>query len=169
MLLNIIVLLFEVLYYSVFMTFTRRQGKLNSYFILFILVSLVVAFTSVKNLYAYLIFILLTYIGLKYIVKSKVSFYDILVIIAMLILNLVIELPIYLIAYRIMNISRFMTTLIFDVIKVLVVILLRNHLNIAYNKGKLLWKNNNFYIRYITSILVYLYIIITIVLLMLYR
>ena len=87
----------------------------------------------------------------------------------MLLLNIVIELPIYLIAYRVLHISRFLTTIIFDVVKVLAVILLSEQLNIAYLRCKLLWNKNNFYIRYITSILIYLYVIATIVLLMLYR
>jgi len=167
--LNIIVLMFEVLYYSLFMKLTRREGKFYRYIILFTIVSLIVAITNVKSFYAYMIFVLSTYVGLKYIVKSKVSFYEILVIVAMLLLNLVIELPVYLIAYKLLNISRFMTTIIFDIIKVIIVICLKNYLNIIYCKFMLLWKNNNFYIRYFTSIIVYLYVIITIILLILYR
>lgn len=169
MLISVIVLLFEVLYYSLFMKLTRRQGKIYNYFILFVIISLIVSFANVKQFNIYFIFVFLTYIGLKYIARTKVSFYEVLVIIAMLLLNIVIELPIYLIAYKVLHISRFLTTIIFDVVKVLAVILLSEQLNIAYLRCKLLWNKNNFYIRYITSILIYLYVITTIVLLMLYR
>lgn len=169
MLMNIIVLIFEVLYYSLFMKLTRRQGKIYNYLLLFVLISLMVSFANVKQFNIYFIFVFLAYIGLKHIARTKTSFYEVLVIITMLILNLLIELPVYLVTYRILHMSRFMTTIIFDVIKIGVVILLRDNLNLAYLKGKMLWDNNNFYIRYITSVLIYLYVIVTIVLLILYR
>ena len=59
MVMHIIVLLFEVLYYSMFMKFARKEGKFWRYLLLFSLITIVLIFTGTGNLYVYLIFVLL--------------------------------------------------------------------------------------------------------------
>lgn len=163
--LNIIVLIFEIMYYSLFMKYSRKNGKLINYIILFIINTIITLILGNQNLVTYLFFILLTYINLKYIIKEKVSLYDMLLITIMLLSNLVIELPIFVLFYKLMRCNHFVTTLIFELTKILLIVLLRNKMNKLYQKGKLIWDNNDFNIRYIFTILIYLYVIITIVLL----
>ena len=153
------------MYYSLFMKYSRKDGKLINYIILFIINTIMTLILGNQNLVTYLFFILLTYINLKYIIKEKISLYDMLLITIMLLSNLVIELPIFVLFYKLMKCNHFVTTLIFELTKILLIVLLRNKMNKLYQKGKLIWDNNDFNIRYIFTILIYLYVIITIVLL----
>lgn len=163
-LMNIIVLIFEILYYSLFMKFARKEGKLYKYILLFIINTIVVAVFNNKYFTTYILFMCVAFIGLKYIVKTKTSLYDLIPIIVMLALNLAIELPIYLICYKLLGLNHFVTTMIFEVIKLLALILLKNKLHTAYLKYKDIWNINNFNIRYLCTIFIYLYVIISIVL-----
>ncbi len=162
--LNIIVLVFEVLFYSLFMKYSRKDGKLSRYILLFIINSIVVAIFNNKYFTTYVLFVFVAFVGLKYIVKTKTSLYDIIPLIIMLALNLVIELPIYLMFYEILHFNHFIVTMIFEVLKLLIVILLKDKLHSLYKKYKNLWHINNFNIRYCFTIFIYLYIIISIVL-----
>lgn len=163
--LNLIVLIFEVLYYSLFMKFTRKEGKFYRYFLLFVIASIVVSILNSTTFPIYFIFMLIVLLGFKYIVKTKTSLFDFLIILLMMLLNVIIELPIFIIFYSILSQTHFITTLIFEILKLLVVYLLRDKLNIMYEKLKVLWGKNNFYIRYIFSCLIFVYTIFTIVLL----
>ena len=165
MVLHIIVLIFEVLYYSMFMKFTKKEGKFWKYLLLFSLITIVLIFIGTNTLYAYLIFVLLALYGLKYIVKIKTSFYDMFIIVIMLMLKILIETLIYLIFINFIKNNHFIVTLLMDIIKIGILFLLKNRLNTFYIKLKKLWQNNNFYLRYIFTCLMYIYVIITIILL----
>lgn len=164
LLMNIIVLIFEVLYYALFMKFARKEGKFSRYVLLFTLISLVLYIIGTQELYSYILLILMMVYGMKYVVKTKISLYDMLVVIIMLFVNIIIQLPIYIIFFNILGMSHFITTLIFEIAKLLFVFILNTNMNIYYNKMKKLWDNNNFYIRYIFSCFVFIYFIITVVL-----
>lgn len=161
MVLHIIVLIFEVLYYSMFMKFARKEGKFWRYLLLFSLITIVLIFTGTGNLYVYLIFVLLSLYGLKYIVKTKISLFDILPIIIMLAIKIVIELLSMFIFYKFLYLNQVITTFIFEIIKILTILLSKNYLNLYYNKLKTTWDKNNFYIRYFFSIFAIIYVIIS--------
>lgn len=163
LLLNVVVLVFEVLYYALFMKFARKEGKFWRYLLLFIIASILIFFSK-NTLFSYLIFILFSYVSLKFIVKTKVSLYDMLIIVIMLFLNVVIQLPIFIICFNIFRIGHFETTMVFEIAKVLMLLLLNKKMNKHYIKGKKLWDNNNFYIRYIFSCSMFVYVIVTVIL-----
>lgn len=161
---NIILFVLEVLYYSLFMKYTKKEGKLYRYLILFTLCSLIVGMINSKNLLAYLFFILGSYVGLKYVVKTKTSLYDMLIIVLMLLLKVIIEMPLFLIFYKYIHLGHVAVTFILQLVKLLMLVLLRTKLNDWYSKFKITWNNNDFNIRYGFTIIMYLYIIITITL-----
>ena len=160
MIYNIIVLLFEVLYYSMFMYYARKEGKFWRYLLLFSLITIVLIFIGTNNLYAYLIFVLLSLYGLKYIVKINISLYDMLIVFIMLIINFLIPTPLSIILFK-LNINVFLITIINSIIKVIIIFLLRNILHKFYNKFKKIWDKNIFYIRYLFIIFMFSYIIFT--------
>ena len=156
LLVYIIVLIFEILYYTLFMKFARKDGKFWKYLILFIIVNGTLFFTGSLNIYAYLVFMIITLLGMKRI--GKISLYDMFVIFAMLLFKLFIELIIALpMNFLISNIDICKITV--GIIKVLIVLIIRNKLSVIYNKLKSYWNKNNFYIRYLFSILMFIYVI----------
>lgn len=167
-LMNIIVLIFEVLYYSMFMYYAKKEGKFWRYILLFSLISIVLMFVGTKNLYSYLVFVVLSLFGLKYIIKAKASLYDMLIIIIMIFFKIFVEASIFFINNLfIKNYLLFMIMIV--LIKFILVCIFRKRLNTFYIKLKNKWDKNNFYIRYIFICLTYIYIIITIILLIFYR
>ena len=163
MVLHIIVLLFEVLYYSMFMKFARKEGKFWRYLLLFSLITIVFCFINVSNLFSYLILVLMMLYGLKYIVKIKVTLYDMLLIVAMLLLKLIIEFVVMIIFYNLLNFNQFLTTIIFDLVKILFLFIFKNKIYKIAVKLKEIWNKNNFYVRYFFTIGVYIYVIISII------
>ena len=164
MVLHIIVLLFEVLYYSMFMKFARKEGKFWKYLLLFSLITLIGIFTLTnQNLISYLTLVLLMLYGIKYIVRIKISLYDMLLIVIMLLLKLIIEFIIMLIFYELLNINQFISTMIFDFIKISFLLFFKDKIYSISQKFKRLWDNNNFYIRYIFTIGIYVYVIVSII------
>lgn len=159
MILNIIVLIFEILYYSMFMKFARNEGKFWRYLLLFSLITIVMIFIGTNTLYAYLIFVLLTLYGIKYIVKTKTSLYDMFIIYIMLFVKLIIELAVSYIVYFLIINNTLIVTSVFAVIKIIVLLIMKNKMNLIYNRLKLKWDKNNFYIRYIFVVMNFLYII----------
>ena len=164
--LNIIVLVLEILYYSIFMYYAKGEGKFWRYLLLFSLMTGIMLLVNTSTIYSYLIFVVLSLYGLKYLVKVKTSLYDMLVIIIMIFLGIAIQYPFYLIGLKLG--IRYEITFIYDPIKILAILLSRNFIKRQYNKLKIKWNNNNFYIRYIFTCLMYLYVIITIVFIILY-
>lgn len=164
MLLNIIVLIFEILYYSLFMKFAKNEGKLWKYILSFSIVSIFGVIINTANILTYILLSLIMALSIKYIVKVKTSLYDMLLIIIMLFTKFLIELIVYILLYQMLSVSHFGTTLIFEVIKVSLALIFKDKLYKINNKLNKLWVNNNFYIRYFFSILLYGYIIISILL-----
>lgn len=162
-LMNIIVLMFEVLYYSMFMYYAKKEGKFWRYILLFSLITIVMLFVGTNMLYAYLIFVLLALYGIKYIVKVKASLYDMFIIVIMLMLKLVIELVVMIILYKLFSFNQFASTIIFDFIKIAFLLCFKNKIYKFSIRFKKLWDNNNFYIRYIFTIGIYIYVIISII------
>lgn len=164
--LNILVLIFEILYYSLFMKYARKESKFHKLILLFTMITIIGMIIGTNNLPSYLILILMMLFGMKYIGKLKVSLYDMLIIFIMLIIKVIIETPLYLLLVHTAN--RYIVSIIPNVIKILVITLLSKKITKFYKSLKIKWDNNNFYIRYIFSILVYIYCIATVVLLIFY-
>ena len=164
--LNIIVLIFEVLYYSLFMKFSRKEGKLWKYILTFILMTILILICNATQFPVYFVFIIMTLLSLKYIVKIKTTLYDMLIIVLMLFLKIVIETPLYIILFSFIN--NYIIGVIVNIIKLFILFLIRNKLNRIYKTLKIKWDNNNFYIRYIFSICCFTYCIITAILLIKY-
>ena len=161
--LNAIVLIFEILYYSLFMKFARKDGKLWRYLLLFSLINIFFFFVSTSKLYSYLFLILLMLYGLKYIVKLKVNLYEMMTLTIMLLTKLVIEFIFMIISYKILKFNPFISTLIFSSAKIILIIIFRNKINFYNYKLKNLWNNNNFYVRYFFTTGIYLYVILSII------
>lgn len=158
-LLNLIVLTFEILFYSMFMKFAKNDGKFYKYVIVFIINTILITLLGSRNLMSYLVFVMTTLLMLKYVVQVKTSLYDMLVIIFMLIVKSMLEIPLfYLFA---MCFSGVISTFLFQITKILLVLFLKDLIRTIYIKLKTKWDNNNFYIRYIFSILMFMYVIIS--------
>lgn len=162
--LNIIVLVFEVLYYSLFMKLSRKDGKFYRYILLFILFSIITLFLNKQFIGNYLIIFLLIVYGMKYIVKLKISLYDLLFVMIMFIFKVVIETPLFVLFYKLLT-NKYIISIIISVIKILMIIFINKIYGIdnIYKKLNKLWKNNNFYIRYIFTILLFIYVILSFV------
>ena len=162
--LNAIVLIFEVLYYALFMKFARKEGNFWRYNLLFLLISLIFSFVGTRELYSYLLLILTILYGIKFIVKTKVSLYDALIIIVMLGIKLIVEFPIYFVGYKILELNHTFITMLLEITKIFLILIIGNKLNVLYLKFKKIWDNNNFYIRYIFSCSMFIYVIVTVIL-----
>ena len=164
--LNIIVLIFEILYYSLFMKFAKKEGKLIRYFIAFSLMTIVGVFIGTNNLPSYFVLIMLIIIGMKYIVKVKMSLYDVFIIVCMLFIKILIETPLYILLFNFIII--YIIGIIVNILKLAILFIIRNFLNKIYKTLKIKWDNNNFYIRYTFSICCFVYCIISAILLIYY-
>lgn len=157
--LNTVVLILETLYYSMFMKFSRREGKFSRYLLLFTLFSIISLFLDKSFMLNYVLIFLVILYGLKYIVRISISLYDLLFIIIMFLIKIIIEIPFYYLFALLLN--GVTSTLLFQSIKVLLVYIFRNKLPIIYKQLNEKWKNNNFYIRYIFTILLFTYVIVS--------
>ena len=70
LLLNVVVLIFEILYYALFMKFARKEGKFWRYLLLFSLMTFCLLFMKTTKIYTILVISLFILYGLKYIVFS---------------------------------------------------------------------------------------------------
>lgn len=159
LLLNVVVLVFEILYYTLFMKFARKEGKFWRYLLLFSAITIFFYFVGTKHIFSYLSLILMMLYGLKFIVKIKISLYDMLVITIMCISKSIIEIPLFYLFSIMFN--GIVSTFLFQISKIGIILILRNKMNVAYNYLKTKWNNNNFYIRYIFSIALFSYVIIS--------
>lgn len=157
LILNIIVLIFEVLYYSLFMKFARKEGNFIRYFIAFTIVVLIAGFTNVQTFISYALGLLVILIVLKYIVKLKVSLYDLLFVFVIMMFKIILEFICYITLNSILPYVVFYIT--FEIVKVIVVFLLRNKIYKLYNFLREKWIKNNFYIRYVFTTFMFLYFI----------
>ena len=156
--LNILVLIFEILYYSLFMKYARKESKFHKLILLFTMITIIGMIIGTNNLPSYLILILMMLFGMKHVARLKVSLYDMLIIVIMIILGILIQLPCYMVLSKIIENLYVMLT-IYQLIKLIIVILLRNRIASMYIKLYKKWSNNDFYIRYLFSIFVFLYAI----------
>lgn len=159
-LLNFVVLAFEIIYYSLFMKSIKREGKFWKYVVIFILITLLTLLFGSKTLLVYWMYIFIPIILMKYIFKIDVKLFDIFMILLVLIVKIIIEGTIVLLFKNLLGFTTI--TFIFEILKILVILLLGKIFNKIYLKGIEIWNNNNFYIRYFTSILLIIYTIITV-------
>ena len=162
-LLNVAVLVFEVLYYALFMKFARKEGKFWRYLLLFSAITISGLIIGTNNLPSYLFLVISMLLGIKYFVKTKTSLYEMCLITIMLLLKMIIELLVMIVFFSILGFNHFITTLVFSFMKLFLVIIFKEKLNLFNNNLKKLWDNNNFYMRYLFSIAFYIYVIISII------
>lgn len=155
--LNFIVLIFEILFYSMFMYYSKKEGKFSRYLLLFSLITIFFTFVGTTQLISYVVLIFMMLYGIKHIVKVKTTLYDMFILSLMLIFKIVIEFIVVLLFYNLFGII--ITTFILLIAKLLITFTLKNKLNIFYKKMRIIWYKNNFYIRYIFSCLIVIYII----------
>lgn len=164
--LNSIILIFEVLYYSLFMYFSKREGKLWKYIISFTIITLIIGFLGTNNTATYLVFIMLNLISFKYFVKCNPKLFDVLIMVIMMLFKVLLELCWYLPLHNTFSIYKI--GLMYSVVKVNLVLVLKDSLKDIYKKLHKLWNNNNFYIRYIFGISMFIYCIVTCVFIIFY-
>lgn len=157
LILNFIVLIFEILFYSMFMYYSKKEGKFSRYLLLFTLITIFFTFVGTTQLISYVVLIFMMLYGIKHIVKVKTTLYDMFILSLMLIFKIVIEFIVVLLFYNLFG--MYLTIFLFEIIKVLILIILKNKLNVFYKKMCIIWYKNNFYIRYIFSCLIVIYII----------
>lgn len=157
---TIIVLIFEILFYSTFMYYSRQDGSIFKYLALFVIVTILGLFIGTSGLLSYLILVLSILLGLKYALRVETTLYDMLVIVCMLLFKLLLEFVLTIPLYQIIN-STYHTMIAVGTTKCVIVALISEWLCVMYKQMKLVWNNNNFYIRYIFSILVFLYTIVS--------
>ena len=124
--LNIAVLILEILYYSIFMYYSKGEGKFWRYLLLFSLITILFFFVGTTQIYSYLILVLMMLYGLKYIVKVKTSLYDMLIIILMLFLKIIIETPLYIAFFFSINDLHFIITVIASISKISLILIFKS-------------------------------------------
>ena len=164
--LYIMVLIFETIYYSLFIKLSKQEGQLSRYLLTFSIITLVGVVIKTNTMFSYISLILMIICGLKYIVKVHVSLFDMLIILLMLLTKLILELPVYIVCYN--NLDTITTGAICGLIKIGMLVLARNVLHKIYKKLYKLWINNNFYIRYTFTIIMFTYIIVSSVFIVFY-
>ena len=167
-LLNVVVLVFEVLYYALFMKFARKEGEFWRYLLSFTLITIVGTIINTNNMFSYLILNILIVLSLKYIVKLKVVSYDLFTIFLMLFSKIVIEYIIVLIFFNLLNESISMVLIMIAISKILVVTSFKNEIKAVDKYFNKKWNDNNFYIRYIFTILMFIYVIVSFITIIFY-
>lgn len=160
LILGVIGLFLEALYYSLFIKFSKNEGNIFKYLISFIIISIVGIFIDVSTLVSYFVLIAMIIIALKYIVKVKTSVYDLLFLFIMLIFKLFIEILFFLIFFNFTK-NNYIMALLLGICKVPILLILKNKLNLLYNELEKYWNNNVFYIRYGFAILMLIYVILS--------
>lgn len=165
LLINILVIVFEVIYYGLFMKFTKGEGKLSRYLLLFTLISVIGLMIGTNNLMSYMYLILMILLGLRFIVKVKTSLFDLFVAIFMMFIKVIMELLGLVIFYA--GLNSYISAMIFIMLsKIVLVVLLRDKLNVIYAKLKKLWDENAFGLRYICMCSLYLFVIVVVIMFM---
>ncbi len=168
LLVYIVVLIFETIYYSLFMKYSRNESKLWKYLLLFTLINTFFFFVTTDMIFSYMLLILMVLYGLKHIVNVKISLYDVFFIFVMMLLKLLIELVIALPTSMIIN-SIDIAKISVGVVKCIFIFTIRHQLHKLYVKLHKYWNENKFFIRYTFTILMFLYVICSCVFLIKYR
>lgn len=158
--LNIIGTTLEILYFSLFMYYSKKDNKFYKFFIAFTIVSLVGIITGNKFLLSYLTLIILMIICLKFLMKIKITFYDIFFMFLMMVFKFFFEGIFFVMLSQITNNIYFMAICL-GILKVLFIFICKNKLKMIYNKLRNLWNNNFFYIRYIFTTFMLIYVIVS--------
>lgn len=153
---QLIIFILEILYYTNFLYLCRKKDKYYKLFIIFLLSNIGMYFIGFSSFYAYTLYFV-EVIVLSLLLNVQFLLYDMLVMIVSLLFKLFIELCFFIILQK--NISLFVCVLVMGITKNIVLVLIKDKLNKFYLKFKKMWNNNNFYIRYSFSTLLYLYII----------
>lgn len=164
--LNIIVLLIEVLYYSLFMKFARKECRFWKYMLSFSIATIfniIFSILGINEFVIYFLFIFISIFAMK-IFDKEISLFDMLFLFIILIIKIIIEGICFLILYNLIN--KIIFTFVIDIIKISFVILIKKQINIKYKEMKNKWNNNNFYIRYIFNIFLFVFIIMSFVFIM---
>ena len=145
-----IILLFEILFYSLFFKYANKKNEFWKYICAFIIFTMtMLAFES--SIIYYLIFCFVIIGIMKYIMRMKIKIYDLILLYVIFIIKFIIEMPFGLIIYPILGYT--ITNVLCIIAKIGFVYLFRNKINKSYNIFVQKWNNNNFYVRYIGSIL----------------
>ena len=158
--LNIIIMILEIVYYTIFMKSARKEGNIKRYFLLFSLFTIITIFINRRFLINYLLIFFLILYGLKYIVKLKITLFDLFFIILMFMSKVIIEMPLSLLSYSIVENIYIASTMV-GILKVIIVWLFNGYIEQIYEIMQMLWINNNFYIRYLFSIALFIYVILS--------
>lgn len=164
MILNAIVLILEVLYYSLFLKFAKRNSKLWKYILSFsvaTIFNIVFSYLKINEIVIYLLFMLIAILLIKLLDKDNTNLFDLLFLFIIMVVKIAIEGLSYLILYNMMNKIAF--TFVIDAFKFVFIILFKNTIRSMYKKLKNKWNNNNFYIRYIFNIFLFIFIIMSFV------
>lgn len=159
-------LVLEVVFYSLFLIFCRRDGKVYKYFALFSFITLILLYLGTTNVFVYYLFVVLALFGLKYFIKVKTSLYDMLVITVMLLIKVAIETPFYLVLINFGD--KYIVALITELIKIILLLAFKNNLSAIYKKFRMKWEHSDFYVRYSFSIASYMCWITAIIFILLF-
>ena len=157
--LYLLILLLEIIYYSLFMKYSKG-GNFIRYIILFTLITIMLIFVGTNQFISYLILTITMFIGLKYIVKIKTGLFDMLILTIMILIKLFIEI-IVISALFVFIKNAYILSFIASIIKVLLILVSKEKLTYNYNSLKKVWYNNNFGVRYLFTLALFLYTIIS--------
>lgn len=157
MILNIIVLIFEVLYYSMFMYYAKKEGKLWKYILLFSIVTIICGFINTKVFLNYLFLIIFILIGYKILINKKIIFFDVFIIFIMMIFKILFEF--FTFYFFSLFFSNNISIIIFEILRLFFVLYVNFNLKKFFDNIKTKWDKNDFYIRYLFIIISFSYVI----------
>lgn len=161
LLINLLVLLFEVLYYSLFMKFARINGKFWKYVLGFSIATafnIIFSIIGLNDIVIYVLFMLIALYTIK-IFDKKVNLYDLFFIFVIMAVKIAIEGINCLFIYHFVN--NILFTIIIDILKFSFLLIFKSKIKYYYDFLFRKWRNNNFFIRYIFNILLFVFIIMS--------
>lgn len=152
---NVIIFTLEVIYYSLFMHYADKRFNIRC-FITFLLANIVLFFIGFDSFYSYLFYFIELSLIFR-ILKIRFTLYDLFFIIISTLLKVFIEFLFFIVLRE--NMELFYVIFAIGIFKIFILVMLKNKISIFYNYLKIKWNNNNFYIRYIFNITIFIYII----------
>jgi hypothetical protein len=162
---GIAVLIFEILYYALFMKVAKKGKSTIGYLLAFTIATAVNILLRSTELYTYILFIYISLILINYLTKDKTGMSDIITLIAMMMVKIIIEGATAIALYQLAGFSIILTTGIFTVLKFLFILVFQEQIYKFNKEMNKKWNRNDFNIRYITTALVLGYTIISILVL----
>lgn len=157
---RIIVILLEVVYYTLFMKKARPEGKTHRYLLLFCIFSTISFFMDNKSIISYGLILLIILYGIKYIVNIKTSLFDLFFIFIMMIIKVLLEAPLAITIHTFVK-DITICKIIMGLLKNTILFVISGKLSHFYKILHKKWDNNNFYVRYIFDVLMFIYIIVS--------